>query len=89
MVLDCIKAAILFPPADALGTRIDSGPATHRHNREAVGIGTINESDVADVGGEISGNGETTTREAAGLGENGDKRSGFWYPSGKEQVLPR
>lgn len=70
-------------------TRIDSGPATHRYNGETVGIGTINERNVTNMGREASENGEVATREAAGFRENGNQRSSLWYPSGKEQILPR
>lgn len=72
-----------------LGTRVDSGPATHRHNGEAVGIGTINEGNVANVGGKTGENREAATRKATGLRKNGNQCSSLWYPSGKEQVLSR
>lgn len=70
------------------GTRIGSGPTTHRHNGEAVGIGTADEGDVADVGGEAGGDREAAAREATVIGENGHQRASIRHPSREEQVLP-
>lgn len=41
------------------------------------------------MGREAGENGEAATREATSLRENGNQRPSFWYPSGKEQILPR
>lgn len=71
------------------GTGIDIGPATHRYNGEAVGIGTINERNVTNMGREAGENRKAATRKATSLRKNGNQRPSLWYPSGKEQILPR
>lgn len=50
-------------------------------------VRTTDEGDVADVGGEAGENRETAAREAAGPGEDGNKRASVRYSGREEQVL--